>query len=365
MTDLDPQADASSASPMSTDSNSCSADQHKIKFNGSASEYFKIWIVNVGLTIITLGIYSAWAKVRTRKYLYGNTELAGARFDYHADPIKILKGRILVAAIFIGYSLGGKISPFIAVLFLLLFWSLFPWILVRALIFNLTNSSYRNVRFGFDKDYKGSYAAYIKGALVSIFTLGLATPYALKLHTCFKFNRIRFGTQKTSFDAPTSYFFKICYMMFAFIFVGVMMAVMIVASSIGLGASTVGAATGLATVVSVVCIYGSMFLGTAYLRSRLINLTANQTTLGPVRFHSDLLAKDLAFLYVTNLLGCALTLGLAIPWAVVRTLRYRLERMTVIADEATLTSFTAESLSGNQNATADAAADFWDIDLGL
>ena len=29
------------------------------QFEGSATEYFKIWIVNVLLTIVTLGIYSA------------------------------------------------------------------------------------------------------------------------------------------------------------------------------------------------------------------------------------------------------------------------------------------------------------------
>lgn len=36
-------------------------------FHGSAGEYFRIWIVNVLLSIVTLGIYSAWAKVRTRR----------------------------------------------------------------------------------------------------------------------------------------------------------------------------------------------------------------------------------------------------------------------------------------------------------
>ena len=39
-----------------------------IEFSGSAREYFGIWIVNLILTIITLGIYSAWAKVRRQIY---------------------------------------------------------------------------------------------------------------------------------------------------------------------------------------------------------------------------------------------------------------------------------------------------------
>jgi uncharacterized membrane protein YjgN (DUF898 family) len=34
--------------------------------------YFRIWIVNLLLTIATLGIYSAWAKVR-RNHMYSCT----------------------------------------------------------------------------------------------------------------------------------------------------------------------------------------------------------------------------------------------------------------------------------------------------
>ena len=39
-----------------------------LSFNGSGMEYFKIWIVNVLLTIITLGLYHPWAKVRNHRY---------------------------------------------------------------------------------------------------------------------------------------------------------------------------------------------------------------------------------------------------------------------------------------------------------
>ena len=57
-------------------------------FNGSGKEYFGIWIVNILLSIITIGIYSAWAKVRNKRYFNGHTELDGHRFDYHASPIR-------------------------------------------------------------------------------------------------------------------------------------------------------------------------------------------------------------------------------------------------------------------------------------
>ena len=79
------------------------------EFNGSAFEYFKIWIVNIALSIVTLGIYSAWAKVRTKRYFYGNTTLDGSSFEYLANPISILKGRLIVFGFILIYAVTTKI----------------------------------------------------------------------------------------------------------------------------------------------------------------------------------------------------------------------------------------------------------------
>jgi len=51
--------------------------RHPLSFTGDAREYFNIWIVNIALTILTLGIFSAWAKVRKKRYFYGNTYADG------------------------------------------------------------------------------------------------------------------------------------------------------------------------------------------------------------------------------------------------------------------------------------------------
>mgnify|MGYP006216204291 CR=1 FL=1 len=98
----------------------------KFIFHGAGREYFKIWLVNLVLTIATLGIYAAWAKVRTRKYFYQSTELNGNRFDYHGDPKAILKGNLLVAGIALTYALSSVYSPGFASLMFLVHPSLTP-----------------------------------------------------------------------------------------------------------------------------------------------------------------------------------------------------------------------------------------------
>ena len=83
----------------------------RFTFGGTGSEYFRIWVVNILLTVLTLGIYSAWAKVRRMQYFYRNTRLAGAGFDYHAEPLAILKGRIIAAMLFGAITPRGAVSP--------------------------------------------------------------------------------------------------------------------------------------------------------------------------------------------------------------------------------------------------------------
>ena len=76
-------------------------------FSGDSKAYFKLWAVNLLLTIATVGIYGAWAKVRNRRYIYGNTYLHDASFDYHANPRSILVARLFVVAIYITLSAAG------------------------------------------------------------------------------------------------------------------------------------------------------------------------------------------------------------------------------------------------------------------
>jgi Zn-dependent protease with chaperone function len=123
---------ATPAAPISGGSTAVTR-QVPLRFRGRTGEYFRIWIVNLGLTLVTLGIYSAWAKVRTRRHLYGNLTLDGSRFEYAADPVKILIGRLIVAAGAIGY----------------------------ALAFDHRHTRWRNIRFAFRGSYREAARVYL------------------------------------------------------------------------------------------------------------------------------------------------------------------------------------------------------------
>lgn len=84
---------------------------YPLQFTGYGKEYFKIWIVNIALTLVTFGIYSAWAKVRTMRWFYGHTLLDGQAFSYLATPIQILKGRLIAVAVLVAYYTATYFSP--------------------------------------------------------------------------------------------------------------------------------------------------------------------------------------------------------------------------------------------------------------
>src|ERR1700680_3220470 len=102
-------------------------------FTGSGAEYFGIWIVNLLLTIVTLGIYSAWAKVRRLQYFYRHTELAASGFDFHGSPIRILIGRVIALVMLIAYNYSVRLHSPVTILVIVVLALAIPWLLRNSL----------------------------------------------------------------------------------------------------------------------------------------------------------------------------------------------------------------------------------------
>ena len=101
----------------------------------------------------------------------------------------------------------------------------------------------------------------------------------------------------------------------------------------------------------------------AYMRARITNLIWNSLSVGPVKFECTLRVRDLAWLYAVNIFAIIVTLGLAAPWAVVRTLRYRAEKMMLVADGG-LDGFVAAE-AAQVSATGEAVGEMFDFDFGF
>src|SRR3954452_14331669 len=85
--------------------------RYPVEFSASAGEYFRIWIVNLAPTIVTIGIYSAWAKVRKKRDFYAHTRVGDEGFEYRGNPGANLKGRLTAVALIPLSSIAGQFSP--------------------------------------------------------------------------------------------------------------------------------------------------------------------------------------------------------------------------------------------------------------
>jgi uncharacterized membrane protein YjgN (DUF898 family) len=386
-----------------------------IVFTGTGTEYAKIYFVNLALSILTLGIYSAWAKVRNKRYFYGNTLLAQSSFDYHASPMQILKGRLLVVGAFVLYNILVSTVPAVGIIFFLAILVAMPWLILKATQFNMRNSSYRQIRFDFKGDVGVMFGLYIILPIASAFTLWLAYPYAAYKQKHYFANNTHFGQSAFSFNGSSKEFFFAYYKPFVIIILSFVLLGFIFGSQTrdffkgfseafnhkptqklhyiepqsqstqieNLPEQTFSQAqqptpiqpkndakkdskvTGL-VLFGIIVLYAVMILigviVMTYINTRVTNYIFNNLKLNYMRFSSQISYWKLMGIYITNMIFIFLTLGIFIPWAKVRAVKYKLSCISVYALDLD-NHIAAEN--GQIRAFGEEASDFLDVDVGF
>lgn len=382
-----------------------------ISFSGRGGEFFGIWIVNILLSIITLGIYTAWAKVRTKRYFYGNTHIGGDNFEYHAKPIQILKGRLVALLVLIIWSISSQFFPIVSMVLLTLFYIALPWLLWSNARFDSAMTSYRNVHFAFTAPLKAAYVALLgRGLAVLLFfsvyiglIVGAASvstvaaavmsfgflalmlvAYAWVFAGAHRFfaNGYQYGDWKFSAEITTGFFLKtyckamIIGLLCAAAFFVVAMFVVFGSTAINelspasfseLGQSSAGMVTFALVYLAMIVLTIGL---TAYTTTRVRNYVfgqlvvqheAQQTT--EFTFASNMSVDSYMGLIVSNFLLQVVTLGLARPWVMVRSSRYLAERTAVIGDMEQLVAI--DQGSDVDSAVSDEIAQTFDLGIGL
>lgn len=346
---------------METGNTANSGQTLSFEFTGKGFEYFKIWIVNICLTVLTLGIYSAWAKVRTNSYFYGNTIFDNSHFSYLADPVKILKGRIIAVALFAVYWGTWQFYPQAGIAFLGIGCLLFPFFLVTAMAFRMRNSAYRNIRFYFVKNLRGAYMIFVvplgllllltwvlytvadsSGVLESMVTAGqedgqviqkedfmfTAFTFALLpiipwldyLRTQYIINHIQFGKAKAAFTAGAWGFYKVYLLTF--------LAFILLSIALGFGmAIFIGGCGDVANIavmipVFIIIFYGFTFFIGGLWKALRTNMVNNNTKIANNQLQSHLTALKVGWIFLSNTIAIVCTLGMMIPWSKVRLAKY-------------------------------------------
>lgn len=345
-----------------------SLSSHQVQFSGKGGEFFRIWIVNLFLTIITLGIYTPWAKVRTRQYFYNHTTVDAEPFEYLADPMILLRGYLLIGGAFLIYSFS-QIVPILSGLIMLGFYGVFPILVFKSLRFYAHNSSFKNIRFQFLGSISEAYTTYLALPIAIPFTGGLIFPYWMYYKKRYFFENFAFGGTRNTFTAKAKPFywiyFKASLMLFVpLCLVGIIAAVVIpqFAGNTDFGEDMQAVLIGVFVIVYIGIILGSTFVQ-QYVYAKTMNYCWQESDLGAVKFESTLLPSKLMIIQAVNILAIIFSMGLLYPWAKVRRTKYVLENLTLHVTGG-LDDFTAAN-AHQEAALGEAAMDFFDFEIGL
>ncbi len=370
---------------------------YPLRFTASGSEYFRIWIVNLLLVMVTLGIYLPWAKVRKLQYFYSNTLLDGHALDFHGDPIKMLRGTMVAGAFFVVYSIAGNVSGIAALLAALAFIALWPLIVRASLRFRLANTSWRGLRMRFTGTTGDAYRAVMPplalvliplslvgllgepsseardwlpkgmGSVIGMAFLVFAVtfPYFFWRVKRYQHQNYACGQLVTEFRAKPGGFYSIALKTLGIGLLGAGLGLLI-----GVGGGLLGFGTGRGQLFLIGLLgfaVGVLFINIlpkAYAQTRLQNLVWTQTGNRLLRFKSELDFSSYWKLQFKNFLLIVLTLGFYWPFASVANLRARIEAMS-LHTRMNLEDLAASTAAGDPEATGDAAADLLGLDMGL
>ena len=376
-----------------------------MRFSGSGSEYFRIWIVNLLLILVTVGLYYPFAKVRRLRYFYGNTQLGGEEFDFHGSPWKMLRGFLLMAAFAGAYALATNASPWAALVALVAFAAIWPALFRASLQFRLANTSWRGLRFQFLGTTADAYramwpmllamfmylgaAAFVQpkgqaaageppAAMVVIMLVGLVLVMLLMPWFWYSIKRYQHGNyalgpMRTELRAKAGSFYGV-FLKAAGLALLCMVPMIIVAIGGSVLAAILGSgkSKGAGPVIGFVLFGGAMVLSYvvmlvvagAFVTSRLQNLVWGSTRGRDVKFASALKARALAKLTAKNWLLTVLTLGLYIPFARVAKAKLLIEAVEVTTRHPPQV-LTAALRGMGGDAAGDAAGDLLEFDVEL
>lgn len=363
-----------------------------IRFTGSGSEYFRIWIVNLLLILVTFTLYWPFARARRIAYFQNNTLVGDDPLGFHANPWKMFRGYLLVAGLGLAYAIASETAPEVAGVIMLVFALLWPALWRASLQFRLRNTSWRGVRLAFEGDLKGAYLAYAPLLLpllplLGLLAMGASLPEGEKpspeagrtlmlwmfatvalfvtvMPWCFarlkryQHGGYRFAGERTELRAGSRAFYGLGFRAY-----GVVLVAFIALLLTGMALrNTLGAPFVILLVMLAYLVVPLLMV--PFVTARLQNLVWANTRSRNTRFRSELRFGTLARVNALNWVLIIVTLGLYWPFAQVRLTRVRLEAMALQV-KGSVNDWLANAQQRDVGPLGDAAGDFFGIDLGL
>jgi uncharacterized membrane protein YjgN (DUF898 family) len=336
-------------------------------YDGRLGELYKIFLLNLLLTIVTASIYRFWAKTKMRRYLWSHVSLEGDRFEYTGTGGELFVGFLIVMGFYLVVYFGFVAmtlsmdpgSPVLVVTQILLGLLLLYLVFVAqyaAQRYRLTRTLWRGIRGGMTGSawIWGLKAAFF--AFLSFITLTAAMPWTQMRLIDDRLNNSYFGDAKASIQSSSrpvyaAYFIGIAIMIVGLVLISAMLAGIQYLSGvydemmpIMLGGAD--QATKEEQLGELIRKYLPLFIGLGilfYISLILLGFVAfaqyyvamareiaAKLHMGSLRFATPVTIGRLIWRYVGNVLIIVFTLGLGLPIAIHRTMQFLTRNIEIV-----------------------------------
>ena len=311
----------------------------RFSYHGTGGSILLLQLQNALLTILTLGIYSFWAKNNIRKFHYENTEVDGERFEYHGTGGELLRGALrafglifllsaafgLITAIIGGVEASVEMQWVTVIPVYLVMGALMILAIHSTRRYRLSRSSWRTFRFSYDAQLLDFSIMMLKGILLTIVTIGLYSPFFANQRRAFFTRHVRFGSERFHYDGDDWELFG------AFL-----RSLLLTIPTLGL----------------------HWFWYVAFKHRHFWN----HTTFAGTEFQSTVNGTELLTLTVTNILLTIFTFGIGAPWAMVRMKAYYCDNTAIagVVDWAAIHQRLQPA-----TAMGEGLAEAFDLDVGI
>jgi uncharacterized membrane protein YjgN (DUF898 family) len=328
-----PQPEQISAQPEVT----LAPTANNLNFLGTGTELLGITLLNMVLSIVTLGLYYPWARVNRLKFLYQNTYLNDTPFVFSGTGKELFKGFVkFFVAIVVVYGIyiwaqttHDVTTVLLATLLLVLFFAcIVPLAIHGALRYRLSRTSWRGIHFGYRGDRGQLFMDMWLGYFLSAITFGLYNSWFVTKLRTYIIGNVRFGNVYFGYDGEGGELFWINFK------------------------------GGVLTFLTLGLYY-------FWYKAEFMRYFANHTYLEhdgkKVYLEAHYSGGDLFGLIIVNLLISLFTFGFGVPFAEVRTAKFMLDHLHIPAD----INFDnlAQTEDDYSDATGDDVLDY--LDMGI
>ncbi len=394
-----------------------------IIYDGKLGEQYKIFIVNVFLGLITLGIYHFWGRTRQRRYTTSSFSIFNDRLEYTGYGGQLFWGLVKALAIILLFSLPlfyavhtldiinqeyaekekkeqsaekpakqqelkdktstkeidpDKLSEAdlkeylessgLVGFYAVFFYGFLPFVAVfGSLRYRVTHTRWRGIR----GHMHGSTIIYglvgLFHLFLSIITLGLWIPFSDAITYKYKMNRISFGNQQAVFKPDYGTLFGahiLSYMGGSFI--GVILGIVMGSFFYGLFLNSPNPSDEIAITVGVFAgmftFFFCLYIARFWYRASFVRMRYNYLTFGNIGFNCKISGWGLFKQTFGNNLILIFTIGLGYPIVIQRRMKFFCKHTNITGD---INKSPILQAVGEKDTAGEGISSLLDVSIGL